>query len=65
VDLIIKYEDGKGNISEMRISDIVSDPPTAITAFCHLRQKERTFAIKGILSAIDPDSGEEVEDLCD
>ncbi len=63
MELIIKYKDGEGNISERHISDIVPEPPAAITAFCHLRQGKRTFAIKGILSAIDPDSGEEIKDL--
>lgn len=65
MELIIKYEDSDGIISERLISDIVPEPPAAITAFCHLRQQERTFAIKGILSAINPDSGEEVKDLYD
>mgnify|MGYP001600820328 CR=1 FL=1 len=63
MELIIKYEDGEGKITERRISEIVPQPPAAVTAFCHLRQGERTFAIKGILSAINPDSGEEVTDM--
>jgi 5-methylcytosine-specific restriction endonuclease McrA len=63
MELIIKYEDGEGNVTERRISEIVPEPPSAITAFCHLRQKRRTFAIKRILSAIYPDSNEKVKDL--
>lgn len=63
MELIIKYEDGEGRITERRISGIVPEPPAAISAFCHLRQGERTFALKSILSAINSDSGEEVKDL--
>ncbi len=65
MELIIKYKDGEDNVSERHISDIEPEPPAAITAYCHLRQARRTFAIKGIISAIDPDSGEEVNDLYD
>lgn len=63
MELIIKYEDGEGNVTERRISEIVPEPPSAITAFCHLRQTRRTFVIKRILSAVYPDSNEKVKDL--
>lgn len=63
MELLIKYEDNEGNVTERRISEVVPESPSAISAFCHLRQERRTFAIKRILSAVYPDSNEKVEDL--
>lgn len=63
MDLIIKYEDGEGNVTERRISEIVPESPSAISAFCHLRRERRTFVVKRILSAKYPDTDEKVEDL--
>ena len=63
MDLIIKYRDGEGNVTDRRISEIVPEAPSAISAYCHLRQERRTFAIKRILSAVYPDTNEKVEDL--
>ncbi|MCR4347895.1 MAG: HNH endonuclease [Sulfuricaulis sp.] len=63
MDLIIKYEDSEGNVTERRISEIVPEGPSTISAFCHLRQERRTFVVRRILSAVYPDTDKKVEDL--
>ena len=62
-ELIIKYKDSEGNVTDRRISEIAQEGPGAISAFCHLRQEKRTFNIKHILYAVNPDSGEIMDDL--
>lgn len=62
-DLLIKYTDSAGNTSERRISDIEPEEPGYIGAFCHERQEGRTFKVSRIVSAIDSETGEFIEDL--
>ncbi|WEQ56466.1 hypothetical protein LV564_05105 [Komagataeibacter nataicola] len=38
--------------------------PLYLTAFCHLRNTQRTFRADRILDAYDPETGEEIQDLC-
>lgn len=62
-ELLIRYTDSEGNTSERRISDIEPAGPDRVSAFCHERQEGRTFKISRVVSAIDPETGEIVEDL--
>ncbi|MFB1486962.1 MULTISPECIES: HNH endonuclease [unclassified Thiocapsa] len=62
-DLIIQYQDGEGNITERRISDIQPEHSRAVEAFCHLRNARRIFYVPRILTAAYADSGEVVVDL--
>lgn len=60
-DILIKYQDGAGAVTERRISDIHSKSDAAIEAFCHLRSARRTFNIDNIVSAINPTTGDAVD----
>jgi hypothetical protein len=62
-ELLIRYADFEGKTSERRISDIEPEDPGYIGAFCHERQEGRTFKISRIVSAIDAETGEVIEDL--
>jgi hypothetical protein len=62
-ELLIRYADSAGNTSERRISDIEPEDPGYIGAFCHERQEGRTFKVSRIVSAIDAETGEVIEDL--
>ncbi len=65
-DLIIRYKDGEGKITERRISNFApleQDPKEAILAFCHLSQVQRPFRISSILSAVHAETGEVVENV--
>lgn len=62
-ELLIRYTDGEGNTSERRISDIEPEEPGYIGAFCHERQEGRTFKISRIVSAVDAETGEVIENL--
>lgn len=57
-DVLIKYRDGSGVVTERRISDLRLENVTTIDAFCHLRQARRPFKIDCIVHAVDPDTGE-------
>ncbi len=62
-ELLIRYKDGEGNITDRRISEIEPGEPGYISAFCHERGEGRTFKISRIVSAVDAGTGEIVEDL--
>jgi len=62
-ELLIRYKDGEGNVSERRISRIEPQEPGYVLAFCHERQEDRTFKITRIISAVDAETGEVVDDL--
>lgn len=62
-ELLILYKDGEGNVSERRISKIELQEPGYVLAFCHERQESRTFKIARIISAVDVETGEVVDDL--
>lgn len=52
IDLIIKYQNSSGDVTERRISDIIPEGLDSINAFCHLRQERRTFEYLGLLKEI-------------
>lgn len=62
-ELLIRYQGGSGNLSERRISKIEVQDSNYILAYCHQREEDRTFKISRIASAIDPETGEVIEDL--
>lgn len=62
-ELLIRYKDAEGSVSERRISRIEPHEPGYIVAFCHERQEDRTFKISRIASAVDAETGEVIEDL--
>lgn len=65
-ELIIRYKDGEGNITERHISDfepLDQDPKEAILAFCHLSKVKRPFRITNIIYAAHPETGEIIENL--
>lgn len=62
-ELLIRYADFEGNVSERRISAIEPEEPGYIGAFCHERREGRTFKVSRIVSAIDAETGEVIEDL--
>ena len=57
-DILIKYRDGNGEITERLISDPHPENATTIEAFCHLRKDRRSFKIDRIVHALNPDTGE-------
>lgn len=57
-EILIKYRDGEGEISERRISDLRLENETTIDAFCHLRKARRPFKMDRIVHAVNPDTGE-------
>lgn len=57
-EVLIKYRDGSGEITERRISDLRLENATTIDAFCHLRKARRPFKMDRIVHAINPDTGE-------
>ena len=70
--LLVCYQDVTGDPSESVIhpkniqGERMSDSrvrPEAITAFCEARQHIHTFRYSGILSAMDPRTGEYIDDL--
>ena len=62
-ELIIRYKDFSGDITERKISDIETDGSEAIDAYCHSRNARRTFKIANIVFAADPDTGELVTNI--
>ncbi|HCZ16972.1 MAG TPA: hypothetical protein DHV85_20865 [Candidatus Accumulibacter sp.] len=62
-ELLIRYKDGGGNITDRRISEIEPHEPGYILALCHKRGEDRTFKVSRIVSAIDAATGEVVEDI--
>ena len=62
-ELLIRYKDAEGIVSERRISRIEPHEPGYIVAFCHERQEDRTFKISRIATAVDAETGEIIEDL--
>lgn len=63
MDLLIRYRDGNDQVSERLISQIEPTGINAATAFCHLRQDNRTFILTRIISAINTETGEIIADL--
>jgi hypothetical protein len=59
----MRYRDGEGNITDRKISDIEPQDGGKILAFCHDRQETRTFKVSRIISIIDADTGEVVENI--
>jgi len=65
-ELIIRYKDGEGKVTERHISNFApleQDPKEAILAFCQLSQVQRPFRISSILSAAYAETGEVVENV--
>jgi predicted DNA-binding transcriptional regulator YafY len=58
VEILVKYVDSGGSVTERRISDIHAVSQTSIDAYCHLRHERRTFRIEHIIQAVDSDTGE-------
>lgn len=57
-NLILKYQDSSGVVSERCISAIEVEDGQTINAYCHLRQGRRSFKLSRIVRLIDPESGE-------
>lgn len=53
MELLIRYKDGEGNITDRRIPEIEPQEPGYILALCHERGEGRTFKVSRIVSAID------------
>jgi predicted DNA-binding transcriptional regulator YafY len=67
-DLYIRYVDASGVPSERRISihDVTAHGDDfALRAWCHERQDMRTFLISRVEEAVDPHTGEIIDDLYD
>ena len=62
-DLIIKYKDFGGEITERRISDFRPEGTDSIDAFCHMRNGRRTFKLASIICATNPETGELVDNV--
>ncbi len=62
-ELLIHYKDGEGKITDRRISEIEPQEPGYIVAFCHERREVRTFKVSRIVSAVDSETGDVIEDL--
>ena len=60
-EIIIKYKDGSGDVSERTISDIKPENSETIDAFCHLRNSRRSFKLFNIISAANAVTGEVIE----
>lgn len=56
--VLIKYQNGSGQITEREISDLQKENESNIDAFCHARGERRTFNLDRILRAVSPDTGE-------
>ncbi|WPN48371.1 hypothetical protein [Pseudomonas sp. P8_241] len=56
--VLIKYQDGSGQISEREISDLRKENDASIDAFCHTREQRRSFNLDRIVHAVAPDTGE-------
>ncbi|UUT14783.1 hypothetical protein NQ186_11600 [Pseudomonas zeae] len=56
--VLIKYQDGSGQITEREISDLRKEYDANIDAFCHTREESRTFNLDRIMHAVAPDTGE-------
>lgn len=41
--IVIKYQDGSGQITEREISDLRLENENNIDTFCHTRKERRTF----------------------
>ena len=61
--LCIKYKSSEGTISERKISVMNIIDENKIDAYCYLRNEERTFKLTNIISAVDPDSGELIDNI--
>jgi hypothetical protein len=57
-ELILKYQEASGAVTERRISSIEIEDAQTINAFCHLRNGRRSFKINRIMNLVDPSSGE-------
>lgn len=57
-EILIKYRDSSGDITERRISDLQMESVTTIDAFCHLRNARRPFRLDRIVHAVNSDTGE-------
>ena len=56
--IVIKYQDGSGQITEREISDLRLENENNIDAFCHVREERRTFNLDRIMHAVMPETGE-------
>lgn len=63
MDLVIDYRDADGNVTARRISDPYPIEHDCIDAHCQLRNGRRTFKLVNIIQAVDPESGEVIENL--
>jgi hypothetical protein len=57
-ELILKYQEASGAVTERRISSIEIENDETINAFCHLRNGRRSFKINRVMNLVDPSSGE-------
>lgn len=62
-ELLIRYKDSAGNVTDRWVSEIEPDQPGYFFAFCHERGEGRTFKVSRVVSVIDAETGEVVEDL--
>ena len=65
MELIITYTDSEGDKSNRKLSDIepYGEKNDGISAFCHLRNASREFKLARIQEAIDPSTGESIENI--
>jgi hypothetical protein len=63
MDLVIDYRDADGNVTTRRISDPSPIEHDCIDAHCQLRNGRRTFKLVNIIQAVNPETGEVIENL--
>ena len=62
-ELLIRYKDAVGNVTDRRVSEFEPDEPGYFFAFCQERGEGRTFKVSRVISAIDVETGEVLGDL--
>ncbi len=61
--IYIHYKDSHGKVTRRQISQINSNKPGTITAYCHLRDQVRSFHVENICEAALTETGEIIEDF--
>jgi hypothetical protein len=63
MDLIIDYRDSDGNVTTRQISDPTLVEHDCIDAHCNIRNGRRTFKLVNIIQAVNPETGEIIENM--
>lgn len=63
MDLLICYRSSDDEVTNRVISKIEHAGPDSIVAYCHLRREDRTFRLPRIEYAVDPRTGEVIQNV--